>query len=150
MAYFSFADRLISGKKIQIFNNGEMMRDFTYIDDITEGMIRVLKAAPEKKEGTDRAPHMVYNIGGGKPVRLMEFVRILAEELEKNGVLPAGFDLSEHIEFTGMQKGDVRVTYADTVPLMRDFGFMPQTSVEEGLGRFAAWYRKYRSQGEPG
>lgn len=145
MAYFGFTDKLVKGEKIQIFNYGNCKRDFTYIDDIVEGVVRVMQSAPERRDGMDGLPippYRVYNIGNNKPEDLLEFVHILQEELIRAGILPAGFDFDAHTELVPMQPGDVPVTYADTTPLERDFGFRPATPLRSGLRRFAEWYAK--------
>ena len=144
MAYFGFTDRLVRGEKIQIFNYGNCKRDFTYIDDIVEGVIRVMKKAPARKTGDDGLPvppYAVYNIGNNQPENLLDFVRILQEELVAAGVLPEDYDFEAHKELVPMQPGDVPVTYADTSALERDFGFKPSTSLRDGLRAFARWYR---------
>lgn len=146
MAYFSFTDKLRRGETIKIFNRGNCMRDFTYIDDIVEGTVRVMKRPPEKKDGEDGLPlppYAVYNIGNSHPENLLDFVRILSEELVKAGVLPSGYDFESHKELVPMQPGDVAVTYADTSALERDFGFRPSTPLREGLRRFSGWYRDF-------
>ena len=146
MAYFGFTDRLVRGEKIQIFNYGKCKRDFTYIDDIVEGVIRVMKKAPARKTGDDGLPvppYAVYNIGNNQPENLLDFVRILQEELVAAGVLPEDYDFEAHKELVPMQPGDVPVTYADTSALERDFGFKPSTSLRDGLRAFARWYRGY-------
>ncbi len=146
MAYFGFTDKLVKGEKIKIFNYGNCKRDFTYIDDIVEGIMRVMQSPPEKKNGEDGLPvppYALYNIGGGSPENLLDFVRILSEELVKAGVLPADYDFDAHKELVPMQPGDVPVTYADSTALERDFGFRPQISLREGLKRFAEWYKIY-------
>lgn len=146
MAYFSFTRKLLAGEKIKIFNYGNCRRDFTYIDDIVEGVIRVMQGAPERTVGPDGLPlppYEVYNIGNSKPENLMDFVQVLGEELLRAGVLPAGFDIREHMELAAMQPGDVPVTYADTSWLERDYGFRPQTDLRTGLRAFAEWYREY-------
>jgi nucleoside-diphosphate-sugar epimerase len=146
MAYFSFTDKLRKGGKIQIFNYGNCKRDFTYVDDIVEGVIRVTQHAPEKKNGSDGLPlppYMVYNIGNNSPENLLDFVRILQEELVLAKVLPNDYDFQAHQELVPMQPGDVPVTYADTTPLERDFGFKPSTPLRQGLRNFAQWYAKY-------
>lgn len=146
MAYFSFAQRLVAGKTIEIFNYGNCLRDFTYIDDIVEGVVRVMRHAPERVMGDDglpQAPYSVYNIGNNKPENLLDFVKILYEELVTAGVLPVDYDLEAHCRLVPMQPGDVPVTYADTTPLERDFGFKPSTPLREGLRRFARWYAIY-------
>lgn len=146
MAYFSFTEQLRAGGKIKIFNYGNCQRDFTYIDDIVEGIVKVMCGAPEKVNGEDGLPippYAIYNIGNSHPESLMEFVNILAEELIKAGVLKRDFRIEDHIEKVPMQPGDVPITYADTSKLERDFGYKPQTSLREGLRRFAEWYREY-------
>lgn len=146
MAYFSFTNKLIKGETIKIFNYGNCKRDFTYVDDIVEGIIRVMKGAPEKKNGEDGLPippYKVYNIGNSNPENLLDFVSILSEELVKAGVLPEDYDFESHKELVPMQPGDVPVTYADTTPLERDFGFKPSTSLREGLRKFAEWYKDF-------
>lgn len=143
MAYFGFTDKLRAGKTIQIFNFGNCKRDFTYIDDIVEGIVRVMQHAPEKAEGEDGLPvppYVVYNIGNNQPENLMDFIRILSEELVKAKVLPKDFDFEAHRELVPMQAGDVPITYADTSALERDFGFKPNTSLRDGLKKFAQWY----------
>ena len=145
MAYFGFTDRLVRGEKIQIFNYGNCRRDFTYIDDIVEGVVRVMQCAPERRDGEDGLPippYRVYNIGNSRPEDLLEFVRILQEELIRAGILPADYDFDAHTELVPMQPGDVPVTYADTAPLERDFGFRPSTPLRTGLRRFAEWYAR--------
>ena len=146
MAYFGFTNKLLQGKTIQIFNFGNCKRDFTYVDDIVEGVIRVMQKAPEKKNGEDGLPippYAVYNIGNSNPENLLDFVQILSEELVRAGVLPEDYDFEAHKELVPMQPGDVPVTYADTSALERDFGFKPQTSLREGLRRFSEWYKAY-------
>ena len=146
MAYFSFTDKLLKGETIQIFNYGNCKRDFTYIDDIVEGMVRIMQHAPEKKNGDDGLPippYKVYNIGNNSPENLLDFVTILQDELIRAGVLSNDYDFEFHKELVPMQPGDVPVTYADTTPLEQDFGFKPSTSLREGLRRFAGWYAKY-------
>ena len=146
MAYFSFTNKLINGEKIKIFNYGNCKRDFTYVDDIVEGIIRVMKKSPEKKIGEDGlpiAPHKVYNIGNGNPENLLDFVQILSEELVNAGVLPKDYDFESHKELVPMQPGDVEVTYADTAELEKDFGYKPSTTLREGLRNFAKWYKEY-------
>ena len=145
MAYFGFTNKLLKGETIQIFNYGNCQRDFTYIDDIVEGVIRVMQGAPERKKGEDGLPippYAVYNIGGGHPEKLLDFVTILQEELVRAGVLPADFDFEAHKQLVPMQPGDVPTTYADTTALERDFGFTPTIPLREGLRRFAEWYAK--------
>lgn len=146
MAYFGFTDKLREGKTIQIFNYGHCKRDFTYVDDIVEGVVRVMQHAPEKRTGEDGLPvppYMVYNIGNNSPENLLDFVTILQEELISAGVLPADYDFEAHKELVPMQPGDVPVTYADTAPLERDFGFRPSTPLRDGLRAFARWYKEY-------
>lgn len=146
MAYFGFTNKLIRGEKIEIFNFGNCKRDFTYIDDIVEGVVRVMGKAPEKKNGEDGLPlppYKVYNIGNSAPENLLDFVQILSEELVSAGVLPSDFDFEAHKELVSMQPGDVPVTYADTFELYKDFGFKPSTPLREGLRKFAEWYREY-------
>ena len=146
MAYFGFTNKLINGAKIQIFNYGNCMRDFTYIDDIVEGIIRVMNKAPEKKNGEDGLPvppYALYNIGNNNPENLLDFVSILQEELVRAGVLPEDYDFEAHKELVPMQPGDVPVTYADTTPLEKDFGFKPSTSLRDGLRKFAEWYKAF-------
>ena len=146
MAYFGFTNKLREGKTIQIFNYGNCKRDFTYVDDIVEGIQRVMQHAPEKQTGEDGLPippYKVYNIGNSSPENLLDFVTILQEELVRAGVLPADYDFEAHKELVPMQPGDVPVTYADTTPLERDFGFRPSTPLREGLRRFAEWYADF-------
>ena len=146
MAYFGFTNKLVKGEKIQIFNNGNCKRDFTYIDDIVEGVIRVMAKAPEKKKGEDGLPippYKVYNIGNNNPENLLDFVTILQEELVRAGVLPQNYDFDAHKELVPMQAGDVPITYADTTALEEDFGFKPSTSLREGLRKFAVWYKVF-------
>ena len=146
MAYFGFTNKLVKGDKIQIFNFGNCKRDFTYVDDIVEGVIRVMQKAPAKQLGEDGLPippYAVYNIGNNQPENLLDFVTILQEELLAAGVLPADYDFEAHKELVPMQPGDVPVTYADTSALERDFGFKPSTSLREGLRKFAQWYKEY-------
>lgn len=146
MAYFGFTNKLVKGEKIQIFNYGHCKRDFTYVDDIVEGVIRVMKKAPAKQVGEDGLPippYAVYNIGNNNPENLLDFVTILQEELIRAGVLPQDYDFESHKELVPMQPGDVPVTYADTSALERDFGFKPSTSLRDGLRAFAEWYKEY-------
>ena len=146
MAYFSFTNKLIKGEKIQIFNYGKCKRDFTYVDDIVEGIIRVMQGAPEKKNGEDGLPippYAVYNIGNSNPENLLTFVEILQEELIRAGVLPKDYDFESHKELVPMQPGDVPVTYADTTPLEKDYGFKPSTDLRTGLRKFAEWYKEF-------
>lgn len=149
MAYFSFTDKLVKGKKIQIFNYGNCKRDFTYVDDIVEGVVRVMRHAPERRNGDDGLPippYKVYNIGNNNPENLLYFVQILQEELIRAGVLPSDYDFEAHKELVPMQPGDVPVTYADTTPLEQDFGFRPSTPLRAGLRAFAEWYKDYNSK----
>ena len=146
MAYFGFTNKLLKGEKIQIFNYGNCKRDFTYVDDIVEGVVRIMQHAPEKETGADGLPippYKVYNIGNNSPENLLDFVQILQEELIRANVLPADCDFEAHKELVPMQPGDVPVTYADTTALERDFGFKPSTSLREGLRRFAEWYKEF-------
>lgn len=146
MAYFGFTDKLLKDETIKIFNYGNCKRDFTYIDDIVEGVIRVMNKAPERKNGEDGLPippYAVYNIGNSNPENLLDFVQILQEELIAAEVLPADYDFEAHKELVPMQPGDVPVTYADTSALERDFGFRPSTSLREGLRNFARWYKQF-------
>ena len=146
MAYFGFTNKLLKGQTIQIFNYGNCKRDFTYVDDIVEGVKRVMQGAPEKKTGEDGLPippYAVYNIGNSSPENLLDFVDILQQELIRAGVLPADYDFEAHKELVPMQPGDVPVTYADTSALERDFGFKPSTSLREGLRKFAEWYKVF-------
>lgn len=146
MAYFGFTDKLKAGKKIQIFNYGNCKRDFTYIDDIVEGIVRVMQHAPEKQTGEDGLPvppYAVYNIGNNNPENLLDFVDILQQELIRAGVLAADYDFEAHKELVPMQPGDVPVTYADTSALERDFGYKPSTTLREGLRKFAEWYAEF-------
>ena len=146
MAYFGFTDKLRAGKTIQIFNYGNCKRDFTYIDDIVEGVIRVMQRPPERKTGEDGLPvppYAVYNIGNSQPENLLDFVDILQQELIREGVLSADYDFDAHKQLVPMQPGDVPVTYADTSALERDFGFKPHTPLREGLREFARWYKEY-------
>ena len=146
MAYFGFTNKLVKGETIKIFNYGNCKRDFTYIDDIVEGIVRVMQHAPEKQNGEDGLPippYKVYNIGNSHPENLLDFVTILQEELIRAGVLPKDYDFEAHKELVPMQPGDVPVTYADTTPLDQDFGYKPDTSLREGLRAFAQWYKRY-------
>lgn len=146
MAYFGFTNKLVKGETIKIFNYGNCKRDFTYVDDIVEGVMRVMQGAPEKKVGEDGLPippYAVYNIGNSAPENLLDFVTILQEELVRAGVLPKDYNFEAHKKLVPMQPGDVTVTYADTTPLEQDFGFKPNTSLREGLRLFAEWYAKY-------
>ena len=146
MAYFGFTNKLVNGETIKIFNYGNCKRDFTYVDDIVEGVVRVMTKAPERKNGEDGLPippYAVYNIGNSNPENLLDFVQILSEELVRAGVLPADYDFEAHKELVPMQPGDVPVTFADTEPLERDFGFKPHTPLREGLRKFAEWYKEF-------
>lgn len=146
MAYFGFTNKLVKGEKIQIFNYGNCKRDFTYVDDIVEGVMRVMAKAPTKQAGEDGLPippYKVYNIGNNNPENLLDFVTILQEELIRAGVLPKEYNFDAHKELVPMQPGDVPVTYADTTALEQDFGFKPSTSLREGLRMFAEWYKKF-------
>ena len=146
MAYFGFTNKLLKDQTIQIYNYGNCRRDFTYVDDIVEGIIRVMRKAPEKKTGEDGLPippYAVYNIGGGQPENLLDFVNILQEELVRAGVLPKDYDFEAHKELVPMQPGDVPTTYADASALERDFGFTPKITLREGLRKFAEWFNEY-------
>lgn len=146
MAYFGFTDKLVRGETIKIFNYGNCKRDFTYVDDIVEGIVRVMQRPPEKKIGKDGLPippYALYNIGGGTPENLLDFVQILSEELVRAGVLPTDYDFEAHKELVPMQPGDVPVTYADSSALERDFGFKPTIDLRTGLRKFAEWYKDY-------
>lgn len=146
MAYFGFTNKLLAGETIKIFNYGNCKRDFTYIDDIIEGVWRVMNKAPEKKNGEDGlpiAPYKIYNIGNGHPVNLLEFVQILQDELIRAKVLPPNYDFEAHKELVSMQPGDVPITYADTKPLEEDFGYKPSTDLRTGLRKFAEWYKEF-------
>ena len=146
MAYFGFTNKLIKGETIQIYNYGNCRRDFTYVDDIVEGIIRVMKGAPERQKGEDGLPippYAVYNIGGGQPENLLDFVNILQEELVRAEVLPKDFDFEAHKQLVPMQPGDVPTTYADATALERDFGFTPKITLREGLRKFAEWYKEF-------
>jgi UDP-glucuronate 4-epimerase len=148
MAYFGFTNKLVKGETIKIFNYGNCKRDFTYVDDIVEGIVRVMQYAPEKRVGEDGLPippYKVYNIGNSHPENLLDFVTILQEELVRAGVLPEDYDFEAHKELVPMQPGDVPVTYADTTPLEHDFGYKPDTSLRVGLRKFAEWYKGYAS-----
>ena len=150
MAYFSFTNKLIKGEKIKIFNYGNCKRDFTYIDDIVDGIIKVIYKAPSKQNGEDGLPippYKIYNIGNNHPENLLDFVKILQEELIRAKVLPSDYDFDSHKELVAMQPGDVPITYADTSALERDFGFKPSTSLKTGLRRFAEWYYEYYVKG---
>lgn len=146
MAYFGFTNKLLKGETIQIFNYGNCKRDFTYVDDIVEGVKRVMQGAPERKNGEDGLPippYAVYNIGNQNPENLLDFVDILQQELIRAGVLPEDYDFENHKKLVPMQPGDVPVTYADTEPLERDYGFKPSTPLREGLRKFAQWYKEF-------
>ena len=146
MAYFGFTNKLLKGETIQIFNYGNCRRDFTYVDDIVEGVLRVMAGAPEREKGEDGLPvppYAIYNIGGGQPESLLDFVQILQEELVRAGVLPEDFDFEAHKQLVPMQPGDVPTTYADASALERDFGFTPKITLREGLRHFAEWYRSF-------
>ena len=146
MAYFGFTNKLVKGETIKIFNYGNCKRDFTYVDDIVEGVKRVMMSPPEKKNGEDGLPvppYKIYNIGNNNPENLLDFVQILSEELIRAGVLPQDYDFDAHKELVPMQPGDVPVTYADTSALENDFGFKPSTSLREGLRKFAEWYKNF-------
>lgn len=146
MAYFGFTNKLVKGETIKIFNYGNCKRDFTYVDDIVEGVVRVMKKAPDKKNGEDSLPippYAVYNIGNQNPENLLDFVQILSEELVRANVLPEDYDFEAHKELVPMQPGDVPVTYADTSALEHDFGYKPSTSLREGLRNFAQWYAEF-------
>ncbi|MBR3175441.1 MAG: GDP-mannose 4,6-dehydratase [Oscillospiraceae bacterium] len=146
MFYYSATKKLAAGESIRIFNYGDMRRDFTYIDDIVEGILRVMQGAPEKLTGQDGLPlppYAVYNIGGGRPENLLDFVSTLQQELVRAGILPPDYDFEAHRELTGMQPGDVPVTFADTEALERDYGFTPKTKIRQGLRAFAEWYKAY-------
>lgn len=149
MAYFGFTNKLIRGEKIQIFNYGNCKRDFTYIDDIVEGIQRIMHRAPERRAGEDGLPippYAIYNIGNSHPEKLLDFVQILQEELMRADILPADYDFESHKELVPMQPGDVPITYADTTVLQRDFGFRPSTTLREGLRKFAEWYKDFYCQ----
>lgn len=146
MAYFGFTNKLLKGETIQIFNYGNCKRDFTFVDDIVEGVVRIMQHAPEKQNGEDGLPippYKVYNIGNSSPENLLDFVQILQEELIRAGVLPSDYDFEAHKQLVPMQPGDVPVTFADTTPLEEDFGFRPHTSLREGLRKFAEWYKEF-------
>ena len=146
MAYFGFTNKLLKGQTIQIYNYGNCRRDFTYVDDIVEGIVRVMAKAPARRKGEDGLPvppYAVYNIGGGQPENLLDFVNILQEELLRAGVLPEDYDFEAHKQLVPMQPGDVPTTYADSSALERDFGFTPRITLREGLRKFAEWYKEY-------
>ena len=149
MFYYSATQKLVNGDKIRLFNYGNMKRDFTYIDDVIEGIYRVIQGAPEKQKGEDGLPlppYSIYNIGGGQPEQLMEFISILSEELRLVELLPSSFVLNNHIELVGMQPGDVPITYADSSALENDFDFKPNIGIKEGLRKFSTWYKSYYSK----
>lgn len=146
MFYYAATQKLVRGDTIKLFNYGNMRRDFTYIDDIVEGILRVMQGAPERRKGEDGlpiAPYAVYNIGGGQPENLLDFVTVLQEELVRAGVLPADYDFEAHKELVAMQPGDVPLTYADSAALERDYGFTPKIGIRDGLRKFAEWYSEY-------
>ena len=146
MAYFDFTNRLLKGESIKIFNYGNCKRDFTYIDDIVEGVMRIMAKAPKRQNGEDGLPippYKIYNIGNNRPENLLDFVQILQEELVFSGILPKDYDFESHKELVPMQLGDVSVTYADTIPLEKDFGFKPATSLRDGLRKFVEWYKLF-------
>jgi nucleoside-diphosphate-sugar epimerase len=146
MAYFGFTNKLLKGETIQIFNYGNCRRDFTYVDDIVEGVVRVMQGAPSRQQGPDGLPippYAVYNIGGGQPESLLDFVQILQEELVRAGVLPANFDFEAHKQLVPMQPGDVPTTFADASALERDYGFTPKIPLRQGLRAFAEWYAEF-------
>lgn len=146
MAYFGFTDKLLRGETISLFNFGNCKRDFTYIDDIVEGVVRIMQGAPERKNGEDGLPvppYAVYNIGNRSPENLLDFVEILSSELIAAGVLPQDYDFEAHKKLVPMQPGDVPVTYADTEPLERDYGYKPSTDLRTGLRKFARWYKEF-------
>ena len=146
MFYYSATQKLVCGETIKIFNYGNMRRDFTYIDDIVEGILRVMQGAPQRLQGEDGLPvppYAIYNIGGGTPENLLDYVRVLQEELVRAGVLPADYDFEAHKQLVPMQPGDVPTTYADATALERDFGFVPKITLREGLRHFAEWYKQY-------
>ena len=146
MAYFGFTNKLVKGENIKIFNYGNCKRDFTYIDDIVEGVVRIMQHAPERVNGEDGLPvppYTLYNIGNNHPENLLDFVTILQEELVRAEILPTDYDFEAHRELVPMQLGDVPITYADTTPLETDFGFKPGTSLRDGLRKFAEWYVEY-------
>ena len=149
MAYFGFTNKLLKGDKIQIFNYGNCKRDFTYVDDIVEGVVRIMQHAPEKENGEDGLPippYKIYNIGNNSPENLLDFVQILQEELLVAGVLPTDYDFEAYKELVPMQPGDVPVTYADTSALEADFGFKPHTSLRDGLRKFVVWYKGFYTE----
>lgn len=146
MAYFGFTNKLVNNEKIKVFNFGDCKRDFTYIDDIVEGVVRVIQKPPVRKNGNDGLPippYRIYNIGNSNPVNLLDFIKTLCNQLIKEGILPSSFDVNQHLDLIPMQPGDVPITYADTFPLENEFGFKPSTSLSEGLNRFAKWYKDF-------
>ena len=146
MAYFGFTNKLVNNEKIKVFNFGDCKRDFTYIDDIVEGVVRVIQKPPVRKNGNDGLPippYRIYNIGNSNPVNLLDFIKTLCNQLIKEGILPSSFDVNQHLDLIPMQPGDVPITYADTFPLEKEFGFKPSTSLSEGLNRFAKWYKDF-------
>ena len=146
MAYFGFTNKLVNNEKIKVFNFGDCKRDFTYIDDIVEGVVRVIQKPPVRKNGNDGLPippYRIYNIGNSNPVNLLDFIKTLCNQLIKEGILPSSFDVNQHLDLIPMQPGDVPITYADTSPLEKEFGFKPSTSLSEGLKRFAKWYKDF-------
>lgn len=146
MFYYSATDKMVKGETIKLFNYGDMERDFTYIDDIIEGVLRVMRGAPERiagKDGLPIPPYSIYNIGGGQPIKVPEFLSVLVNELKKNGILKEGYDLDEHCERIGMQSGDVPITFADSSPLEKDYGYKPSTDISTGLMKFVEWYKEY-------
>ncbi len=148
MFYYSATEKLIKGDRINIFNRGDCMRDFTYIDDIVEGIVRVMQGAPIRSKGMDGLPNppfSIYNIGGGMPVKLKDFIDTLVNALIENKLLTSDYNLDEHSDYVGMQPGDVRITYADSADLEKDYGFKPSIGIEEGLSRFVLWYKNYTS-----
>lgn len=146
MAYFGFTNKLVNNEKIKVFNFGDCKRDFTYIDDIVEGVVRVIQKPPVRMNGSDGLPippYRIYNIGNSNPVNLLDFIKILCNQLIKEGILPSSFDINQHLDLIPMQPGDVPITYADTSPLEKEFCFKPSTSLSEGLNRFAKWYKDF-------
>ena len=146
MAYFGFTNKLVNNEKIKVFNFGDCKRDFTYIDDIVEGVVRVIQKPPVRKNGNDGLPippYRIYNIGNSNPVNLLDFIKTLCNQLIKEGILPSSFDVNQHLDLIPMQPGDVPITYADTSPLEKEFGFKPSTSLSEGLNRFAKRYKDF-------
>lgn len=146
MAYFGFTNKLVNNEKIKVFNFGDCKRDFTYIDDIVEGVVRVIQKPPVRKNGNDGLPippYRIYNIGNSNPINLLDFIKTLCNQLIKEGILPSSFNVNQHLDLIPMQPGDVPITYADTSPLEKEFGFKPSTSLSEGLKRFAKWYKDF-------